>query len=54
MWKYADDILQYLRLLLRLTTAALQLIVDKTVGWSDRNKLYLRPTKCKELRIILS
>ena len=34
--------------------SALQLIVDEAVDWSDRNKLQLHPTKCKEFRIQFS
>ena len=53
MWKYADDS-TISEVAPMSNNTALQLIVDEAVGWSDRNKLQLHPTKCKEFRIQFS
>ena len=53
MWKYADDS-TISEVVPMSNNSALQLIVDEAVGWSDRNKLQLHPTKCKEFRIQFS
>ena len=53
MWKYADDF-TISEVVPMSNNSALQLIVDEAVGWSDRNKLQLHPTKCKEFRIQFS
>ena len=53
MWKYADDS-TISEVVPMYNNSALQLIVDEAVGWSDRNKLQLHPTKCKEFRIQFS
>ncbi len=50
MWKYADDT-TISEVIPRFGSSALQLVVDKSVNWSDQNKLHLHPAKCKELRI---
>ena len=53
MWKYADDS-TISEVVPMSNNSALQLIVDEAEGWSDRNKLQLHPTKCKEFRIQFS
>ena len=50
MWKYADDT-TISEVIPRFGSSALQSVVDKSVNWSDQNKLHLHPAKCKELRI---
>jgi hypothetical protein len=50
MWKYADDT-TISEVIPRFGNSALQPIVDRSVNWSDQNKLHLHPAKCKELRI---
>jgi hypothetical protein len=50
MWKYADDT-TISEVIPKFGNSALQPIVDRSVNWSDQNKLHLHPAKCKELRI---
>ena len=46
MWKHADDT-TISEVIPRFGNSALQPIVDRSVNWSDQNKLHLHPAKCK-------